>query len=73
MTALPNREMSADDIAGAVHTVPEHHANQHADHHSQPRKIATRSSHGESSPCASPCSRVVARDHTHPIMVDLIH
>jgi len=36
--------------AGAVHTVPEHHASQHADHHSQPRKIATRGSRTASPP-----------------------
>jgi hypothetical protein len=54
--------------ASAVHTVPKHHANQHAEHHSQPREIATRGSR-----TASPPPHADHRKAMHPIVVDLIH
>jgi hypothetical protein len=39
-----------DLAAGAVHTVPEHLASPHADHHSWPQDSHPRLAHGESSP-----------------------
>jgi hypothetical protein len=62
------RDGHCGHAAGAVHTVLEHHASQHADHHSQPRKIATRSAR-----TASPPPHADHGKTTHPIVVDLIH
>jgi hypothetical protein len=57
-----------DLAAGAVHTIPEHLASPHADHHSRPRKIAIRGSR-----TASPLPPADHCKATHPIVVDFIH